>query len=150
MKVLIRLYVLFFTVLFMNCQGGIAQNYMEYIFPQRVNEAIDEKIFSYEEHPGWSFYLIISRVSHGEGASNYQLFLESYKGDLPGVVAGLIEKTNRYYQSKNTRIPIIFDYDYVFTSFGTDRHGRVIRKNMTGSGYLIEFDKNGEIVRTGN
>ena len=78
------------------------------------------------------------------------MFVSSYENQPIDVIAGLISESDRYYQSGSIKVPIIFDYDFAFTGYGTDNKGRVIRKNVTGNGYLIEFDKTGKIVYTGN
>ena len=130
---------------------GHTQNFQtKYIFPEGINIAINEKISSYSEYPEWKFYLTVSRVVIGEETGNYQVFVNSYKDEPIDVIAGLISKSNRYYQFDDTKVPIIFDYDFAFTGYGTDSKGRVVRKNVTGNGYLIEFNKAGKIVRTGN
>lgn len=147
----LRLCFFLYPVFFISCQMGHTQIFQtEYIFPEAVNKAIDEKIYSYREYPQWKFYLIVSRVVKGEETGNYQVFVNSYDNQPLEVIAGLISKSDRYYQSDSNKIPIIFDYDFAFTGYGTDNKGRVIRKNVTGNGYLIEFDKTGKIVHTGN
>lgn len=150
MKTLI-LYIFLYPVFLISCQMGHIQKFQtEYIFPEAINKAINEKISSYKEYPEWKFYLTVSRVVQGEETGNYQVFVNSYKDEPIDVIAGLISKSNRYYQFDDSKVPIIFDYDFTFIGYGTDSKGRVVRSNVTGNGYLIEFDKTGKIVDTGN
>lgn len=140
-----------FSVLFVSCQMGYSQNVqIEYIFSEDVNRSIDERIASYKENPEWKFYLTINRILFEDDCGNYQLLVGSYKDQPIEVIASLINRSVHYYQSGSLKVPVIFDYDYAFTGYGTDSKGRAIRKNVTGNGYVIEFAKNGKVVREGN
>jgi len=137
--------------LFIGCQKGNSQDSgIEYVFSRDVNEAIEEKISSYKDYPEWKFYITIGRVLYEEECGNYQILLGSYKDTPIEVVADLIKRSVHYYKSGENKIPVIFDYDFAFTGYGTDSKGRVIRKNVMGNDFVIEFTRNGELVKTGN
>ena len=150
MRLLILQLVISF-VLF-SCQSSYSQQSgIEYYFPDEVNQAINDKIAAYKDQPEWKFYLTMGRVLYQDDCGNYQVFIGTYKDKPITVIESLISRSVHYYRSPSGAIiPIIFDYDYAFTSHGVDSKGRVIRKNVTGNDYFIEFSKSGKIVNSGH
>lgn len=142
---------LYIGVLLIGCQNSYSQiSDIAYSFSEEVNQAIDDKIASYKDYPEWKFYLTVSRVLYQDDCGNYQVFIGTYKDTPIKVIESLINRSVHYYKSSEGLIvPIIFDYDFAFTVHGTDDKGRVIRKNVTGSDYFIEFNKTGKVVNTG-
>jgi hypothetical protein len=121
----------------------------EYFFSEEVNKAINANLLSYQKYPEYKFYILIGGVRYTENCDNYQLLIGTYK-DTPGEAARrFIEHSNHYFKSNDLIVPVIFDYDYSFAFFGKDERGRVIRKNVTGNSYLIEFDRAGKVIREG-
>jgi hypothetical protein len=139
------------SLVLFSCQNSYSQQSdIEYSFSNEVNQAINDKIASYQNQPEWKFYLTIGRVLYQDDCGNYQVFIGTYKDQPITVIESLINRSVHYYKSsEGLVVPIIFDYDYAFTVHGTDSEGRVIRKNVTGNDYFIEFTKAGKVVNTG-
>lgn len=143
---------LYIGLLLFGCQNSYSQKPdIEYSFSEEVNQAIDNKIASYKDYPEWKFYLTIGRVLYQDDCGNYQVFIGTYKDKPIEVIEKLINRNVHYYKlSEGVIVPVIFDYDYAFTVYGTDSKGRVIRKNVIGNDYFIEFNKAGKVVNTGD
>ena len=84
-----------------------------------------------------------------ENCGNYQVWIGNYKDSPSESVKKFIEASRHYYKHNDLLIPVISEFDFSFAFFGRDDKGRVIRKDITGSDYLIEFDRSGKIVREG-
>lgn len=141
-------------ILVLSFNNGYCQDIgrIEYVFSKQVNEFLDEKISFYKENnPDWNLYFVLNRVTWVEERGNYLISIGAYKDKPFEVEEDLLKKSVHYYKSSTLQIPIIFDYDFAFTSYGVDSKGRVVRKNITGAGvFYIEFNRNGEIVETSN
>lgn len=121
---------------------------IEYFFSEEVNKAINTRLSSYKE-PGYNFYIVVGNILLTEDCGTYQLQIEAYK-DTPGeAVKRFIDHSSHYYKNGTLMVPVIFNYDFSFAFFGLDSKGKVIRKNVTGNSYVIEFDKFGKVVKEG-
>lgn len=146
-----RLHLYLLVILFLtSCQKENTQK-LEYFFSEEVNSEIDSKISSYEDSPEWRFYLTVRRVVYPDDCGNYQILITSYKDQPIDFIRNILMNSGHFYRtSKGVEVPIVFDYDFSFLSHGIDRNGRVIRKNVTGNSYFIEFTKTGKIVNSGD
>ena len=85
-----------------------------------------------------------------ESAGNYKLFIHTYSASPSKAIQDLISTTKRYYLFDGKKIPILFDYDFAFVSYGEDDKGRPVRKLFMNHAYSIEFEpRGGKIVNTG-
>ena len=131
----------------LGCQWSYSQSEIEYKFSKDVEMALNERLNTYGDNQEWKFYLTIGRVLYQDDCGNFQLYVGTYKDKPLEVIESLISRSIHYYRTlEGKKIPIIFDYDYAFTSFGVDDKGRVIRKNVTGNDFVIEFDRNGKLI----
>jgi|SRR6218665_105446 len=131
------------------CQRLYSQeNKIEYVFPGKVNRAINSRLSLYKE-PEYKFYIIIGNVFFSKDCGNYQLSIGAYRDTPNEVIKKFIDQNNRYYKYEELMVPVIFEYDFSFASFGRDSKGRVIKKDITSNSnsYVIEFNVSGEIVR---
>lgn len=143
------LFLILLLILTMSCKSLHSQeNKIEYTFSEEVNKAINAKLSEYKTSE-YKLYITMSTARYTEDCGNYQLWIGTYK-DVPNEAARrFIVHGNHYYKNGDLIVPVIFDYDLSFAFFGKDDKGRVIRKNVTGTDYLIEFDRSGKIVREG-
>ena len=126
---------------------------VKYFFSKPVNEEIDKYIKArLESNPGLSFYLTVFRQTQFKEAGNYQVFVGSYENEPTEPVSKLLKASGgRYYLYDESKIPILFDYDFAFVSWGEDEKGRPLRKNVMQHSFFIEFSqRTGKIVRTGS
>ncbi|PYF75077.1 hypothetical protein B0O44_103524 [Pedobacter nutrimenti] len=69
----------------------------------------------------------------------------------------LVRNTNRYLLIEKDKLPLIFDYDFKFSSsdlkhigdFG-EREGNIKRSEFLFHGYTIFFDSQGKVIKTSN
>lgn len=137
-----------FLLIFLGCKTSYSQERVEYIFPPKVNDLLDEKISTHRKtESNAKYYIILRRVTWVEERGNYLLSIGAPTESPIELIENLIGKSAHFYRSGAIEIPIIFDYDFAFTGHEKDSKGRIVRKNLTGGGeFSIEFNQKGEIV----
>ncbi|MEM6524673.1 MAG: hypothetical protein AAF693_12800 [Bacteroidota bacterium] len=144
-----KLSIALVSVLLISCKSYSQDNSkIQYIFPPKINEFLDEKISeSSSKNPGISYYMILYHVTWVEERDNHLISIGTFESKPIDVIDNLISKSIHFYRLGKMEIPIIFDYDFSFVGYGTDAKGRTVRKNITGSSsFYVEFDRAGKIV----
>lgn len=125
---------------------------VKYFFSKDVNSEIDRYIKKVTESSELNgFYLTVFKHKYPNEVNNHVVYIKSYEDAPPSSFEKLIRISRRYYLYNKEKIPVIFDYDFEFISYGEDPKGRPLRKiDMNHSYYFIEFNTKGKIVETGH
>lgn len=115
----------------------------------RLKRQIDK---NRQNNPGISFFCMLGR----ESDSSFSIsLLKNEENSENSFVKELVKNTNRYLLIEKEKLPLIFDYDFKFSSpdvahighFGK-REGNIKRSRLLFHGYTIFFDSYGEVRRT--
>ena len=146
MKILLLTFLLFLCTSCFSQEKGV-----KYFFSKEVNARINDHIKEASVENENKFYITVRRRTRFENKGNYVVYVNAYKDQPAEFIEELIKVTGRYYLYENQKIPIVFDYDFDFISYGGDEKGRPLRKlDMNHSYLFIEFDPKGKVVETGN
>jgi len=139
--------VSFISVLLAMC--AYAQQ-VQYTFSKEVDKEIDSYIEKlYSSNRDIKFYIEVSTIWIGDNKGNFEISIGDYSDNNPPsmLVASLISNSNHFYLNGETKIPIFFDYDSAFISYGTDSKGRVVRKELMLHTFTIQFNRKGQIKK---
>lgn len=143
MKALILKYSLVIVLVLESIQSFGQTEKLVYYFPPNVNIEIDKYLDSkINIDKNQNQYLVISSDSIGI----YTVKIQEFSNDNHGVLR-IINSTNRFYQFESHYIPIIYDYDFKFLSYGKDSKGRHLRNHLIYEyPYIIKFSWLGKII----
>ena len=129
--------------------NAFAQDKIEYVFDQNTDTEIRKFLkTTYDKDTLSKFYFILSQESARDGYAHTKLYIGVYKDSPIYFVNAIIQASSRIYKYAGIQIPICFDYDFRFISYGQNKRG-VVRKTLTGEVFSIEFSKDDEIIKTG-
>lgn len=133
--------------------AGAQSEKIVYILSDSVEIELKNQIDKYRlNNPNISFYCML--WSKSENLRCVSLFKnEDNSGD--SFVKSLIKNTNRCLLIEKDNLPLIFDYDFKFSSpdlkhighFG-EREGAIKRSAVLFHGYTIFFDLQGNVIKT--
>lgn len=133
-------------VLFVN-KNACAQEIL-YVLPDKVEKALDKHISAMLKNKGQKVYLTLNNSDDG-----YSITVSNYLDNENKVPIEWIKCTTRYALVNESKYPILLDTDYMFGvpdpkaigMFGK-REGWVRRVLVINEGFVIKFNKKGEII----
>ena len=143
MKQIIISKILILCLLYCSAQPKAEK--IKYIFSDAVEMKIDSVLKGMERNnKGYFFYLVLR-----EDSSIYNITICNYlKKDLKSI-PGLIKLTNRYAVVNARMVPLIFDYDFKFSSpsdnLSTFKHrdDQIVRSNLLSECPVVYFNSRG-------
>ncbi len=128
----------------------IAQDYLEYAFPEKVSDEIVNYINKVtKSEPDAGFYIILNSENE-EGA--YKIYIGRSEKGNNSKKDFLLANTNRFVIMDSLKVPVILDEDFQFVAHGYGTRGDKIvpiRMNIVGELYFIRFNRYGKVVETG-
>lgn len=138
---------LLFLLAHYSCAYSQESEKILYIFPDSVELRLNEYIKrqNKKEH---ITYLTLSKKDEGR----YYLYVTFYAKQHAHNIIFWVKSTNRYAVVGQEKYPLLFDYDYDFSTkdilnigeYGK-RDGQILKTRSIHDGFHIEFDKNGII-----
>lgn len=131
--------ILLFIIVCISLKAQVSDSIL-YIFPDIVEKKLDYYISSSKAGDSNLFFVL-----ENAGDNKYRIFVSSYtKSDYWENVS------KRYGVVNETRYPLLFDYDYIFSTprpshIGTfgERDKQILKYRVILDGYSITFDYNG-------
>ncbi len=128
-----------------NCNDKIL-----YIFPDDVEIAINDYIEKYADKESLQFVLTLYK----DEAGTYKVYVNSYRTDSGNSKHCWEQATNRFAVVNNNEYPLLFDYDYDFSTtkpseigeYG-QREGQVLKIMSINDGFYVKFSKSGICVK---
>ena len=117
-----------------------AQNGIEYVFPQKVEEEIIQFI---KLNDTKKFYIVFDKIN----SKDYFISIMLFEDNTVKNTKTLIKKTKRFVRISNKNIPIIFQSDTDFLFLGRDDRGRLKRRAVMYHGFEVTFTYDGEIIK---
>jgi len=117
-----------------------AQNGIEYVFPQKVEEEIIQFI---KLNDTKKFYIVFDKIN----SKDYFISIMLFEDNTVKNTKNLIKKTKRFVRISNKNIPIIFQSDTDFLFLGRDDRGRLKRRAVMYHGFEVTFTYDGEIIK---
>ncbi len=117
-----------------------AQNGIEYVFPQKVEEEINQFI---KLNDTKKFYIVFDKIN----SKDYFISIMLFEDNTVKNTKTLIKKTKRFVRISNKNIPIIFQSDTDFLFLGRDDRGRLKRRAVMYHGFEVTFTYDGEIIK---
>jgi len=144
------------SILLLLSVGAYAQSEkIVYILYDSVEVALKKQIDKIRQNnPRASFSCLLWRES--DSLSSISL-LKNEESSGNSIVKKLIISSNRYLLIDKEKLPLIFDYDFKFSSsdlehigsFGK-REGNIRRSEFLFHGYTLSFNSRGEVIRITN
>lgn len=131
--------ILLFTILCISLKAQTSDSIL-YIFPDIVERRLDHYISSHTNEDSNLFFVL-----ENAGDNKYRIFISTYTN------SDYWENVSKRYGVVNqNRYPLLFDYDYIFSTpkpsqigaFG-GRDDQILKYRVILDGYSITFDYNG-------
>jgi hypothetical protein len=146
---------LFFFLSFsytVNCLAQSRSEKITYIFSDTVEITLDSVLNSLSKNTNDVLFFLYLR----KDSSNFNASVVSYRKKEEKNLSRLVKQTNRFAIINQRLVPVIFDYDYLFTSPSNDigsfghRDNQIVRSRLLTHGPVIIFSARGNLVHYRN
>jgi hypothetical protein len=148
MKQLFFLVSILFTI---TCAGQSRGEKILYVFSDAVEARLDSSLSAWQKPKDLLFFLYLR-----EDSSIYSVAIGDHPKKAYKSLYRLVKRTNRFAVVNKRLVPLIFDYDYLFSSPSDDissfghRDEQIVRSALLMHGPIIYFNARGNLLNSKN